>query len=74
MRSLTQCFSKHYLAFTKKTPRTVETDPPPYCFSTVCRDVVIVAILCDLLIRVAHTLEYPARVSKIAWVEAVVFS
>ena len=35
---------------------------------------VIVAILCDLLIRVAHTLEYPARVSKIAWVEAVVFS
>ena len=33
---------------------------------------VIVAILCDLLIRVAHTLEYPARVSKNAWVEAVV--
>lgn len=51
-----------------------ETDPLPYCFSTVGRDVVMVTILRDLLIRVAQTLEYPARVSKNAWVEAVVFS
>lgn len=48
--------------------------PPPHCFSTVGRDVVMVTILRDLLIKVAHTLEYPARVSKNAWVEAVVFS